>query len=172
MNLLFDLETTGLLRRNSQIHCIVISNLDNDDCSPLVFDTVKDNVDEGIAMLERADMLAGHNIIGFDLALIEELYPNFKCPVKLRDTLIMSRCYYSDLEKRDFERSPYGLPKRLYGRHSLEAWGIRLGEEKGDFGKTSDWQTYSPEMLEYCINDVRTNVALFRLLTKQEEKYL
>jgi len=171
MKLLFDLETTGLLRRNSQIHCVVIRNLDDEDSGPLVFDTVKDNVDEGIQMLERADMLAGHNIIGFDLALIEELYPDFKCPALLRDTLIMSRCYYSDLEKRDFERSPFGLPKRLYGRHSLEAWGIRLGEEKSDFGKTSDWQTYTEEMLKYCIQDCNSNVALFKLLSTHEDKY-
>ena len=29
---------------------------------------------------------------------------------------------------------------QLYGRHSLEAYGYRLGEYKGDFGKHSDWQ--------------------------------
>jgi len=171
MKLLFDIESTGLLRQNSQIHCIVIRNLADDESAPLVFDTVKDNVGEGVEMLQRATMLAGHNIVGYDLALLEELYPNFQCPEQLNDTLIMSRCFYADLEKRDFERSPFGLPKRLYGRHSLEAWGLRLGEEKGDFGKQNDWSTYSNAMRDYCILDTSVNIRLYRLLKKQEEKY-
>ena len=28
------------------------------------------------------------------------------------------------------------MPLKLYGRHSLEAYGYRLGEYKGEFGKT------------------------------------
>ena len=32
-----------------------------------------------------------------------------------------------------------GMPTKLYGRHSLESYGYRLGEYKGNFGETSDW---------------------------------
>jgi len=171
MKLLFDIESTGLLRQGSQIHCIVAQNLDDDDSTPLVFDTVKGNVDEGIDLLESAEMLAGHNILNYDVPLLTEVRPSFKCPKKIRDTLIMSRIYFSTLTDQDFQRNPFGLPKKLYGRHSLKAWGIRLGEHKGDFGEANDWSTYSPEMLAYCIQDILTNLKLYRMLERQEHKY-
>ncbi len=157
---LFDIESTGLLRRGSQIHCIVLRDLDNRRAKPLVFDTVQDNVDEGIEVLQQADVLAGHNIISYDISLIKELYPKFKVPLKLFDTLILSRLYYSTLADRDFRFRPFGLPKKLYGSHSLKAHGIRLGEHKGDFGETGSWSEYTPDMLEYCIQDTTTNLAL------------
>ena len=171
MELLFDIESTGLLRQGSQIHCIVIRNLADDESTSLVFDTKQDNIDEGVNLLENAEMLAGHNIIGYDLPLLEEIYPNFKCPSKLRDTLVMSRLYFSQLKNQDFERRPYGLPVRMYGGHSLKAWGIRLGEHKLDFAESNTWETYTPEMLEYCIQDTTTNLRLYRMLSKQEEQY-
>ena len=42
----------------------------------------------------------------------------------------------------------------MYGRHSLESYGYRLGEYKGDFGKTSDWKEWSQEMQDYMVQDV------------------
>ena len=171
MELLFDIESTGLLRQGSQLHCIVVRNLADDSSSPLVFDTVQDNINEGIDLLQQADCLVGHNIINYDLALLDELYPNFKCAPKLRDTLIMSRLYFSTLTDRDFQTRPYGLPTKLYGRHSLKAWGIRLGELKGDFAEENSWDTYTPEMKKYCIQDTLVNLRLYRMLQKQEETY-
>ncbi len=44
--------------------------------------------------------------------------------------------------------------QQMYGRHSLEAWGYRLGEYKGSFSKTTDWKEWSQEMEDYCIQDV------------------
>ena len=38
------------------------------------------------------------------------------------------------------------MPLQLYGRHSLESYGYRLGEYKGNFGKEADWSTWSQEM--------------------------
>ena len=46
------------------------------------------------------------------------------------------------------------MPVQLYGRHSLESYGYRLGEFKGNFSKTTDWKNWSEEMQEYCIQDV------------------
>lgn len=164
---LFDIEATGLLRRNSQIHCIVVRNLLDPDSAALVYDTVKDNVAEGVKLLETADVLAGHNICGYDIPLIQELFPDFKLPKRLLDTLILSRLFFSTLANRDFERRPYGLHKRLYGSHGLKAWGIRLGCHKGDFGETNEWGTYTPEMLEYCIQDTTVNLELFDILNQE-----
>ena len=46
------------------------------------------------------------------------------------------------------------MPLQLYGRHSLEAYGYRLGEYKGNFAKTTDWKEWSQEMQDYCVQDV------------------
>ena len=166
MKILFDIESTGLLRRGSQIHCIVCRPID-DDSKVIVFDTVQNNVDEGIKFLEEADELIGHNIGSYDIPLIKELYPNFKAPA-MCDTLVMSRMFHSTLKDRDFQIKPIGLPIKLYGSHGLKAWGIRLKEHKGDFAESNDWSTYSPEMLAYCKQDVNLNVKLYHALMKKK----
>ena len=164
---LFDIESTGLLRQGSQLHCIVVRNLQDHGAAPLVFDTVKNNIEEGIDLLKDADVLSGHNICGYDIPLLLELYPDLKVTDRLLDTLILSRIYYSTLANRDFERRPYGLHKRLYGSHGLKAWGIRLGQHKGDFGESNDWSTYTEDMKNYCIQDTTVNLHLFDLLHEQ-----
>lgn len=166
MNLLFDIESTGLLRRGSQIHCIVARQLFDHDAPALVFDTKQGNVDEGVELLEQANCLAGHNIISYDLPLLKELYPQFKMPKILHDTLIFSRIYFPDMSDRDHQRSVWNMPKKLYGSHGLEAWGHRLGEHKGDFGKQNDWSTYTDEMLTYCIQDTTVNLKLYQKLCR------
>ena len=71
--LLFDLESTGLLRRGSKIHCIVARDLSEAD-KPLVWDVPRNDVAEGIERLRNADVLIGHNICGYDIPLIKEAY--------------------------------------------------------------------------------------------------
>ena len=171
MELLFDLESTGMLRQGSTLHCLVIRNLADDSLPALVFDTVNNNINEGLQMLSDADLLVGHNILGYDIPLLEELYPDMSFKENFSDTLVSSRLFFSTLKDTDFQRVPYGLPKKLYGRHSVKAWGIRLGEFKGDFAESNDWSTYTPEMRDYCIQDCNVNVILYRMLQKQEEKY-
>ena len=46
--------------------------------------------------------------------------------------------------------------------HSLEAYGYRLGEYKGDFAKTTDWKEWSQEMQDYCVQDVNVTTKLWR----------
>ena len=42
----------------------------------------------------------------------------------------------------------------------LESYGYRLGEYKGEFGKTSDWSEWSQEMEDYCAQDVVVTTKL------------
>jgi len=168
--LLFDLESTGLLRQGSQLHCIVARQVDVH--AVLTWDRVKDNIERGIRQLEEADCLIGHNIISYDIPLIQELYPDFKPQGQLIDTLVLSRLFYPHIADRDFERRPLGMPQRLYGRHSLEAWGHRLKCFKGDFGKHEGaWDTYTPEMLDYCIQDTEVTLKLYQLMQRRMEDY-
>ena len=165
--LLFDLESTGLLRRGSRIHCIVARDFD-DLGSPLVYDHREDqSLDMGVESLRRANVLIGHNIIGYDVPLIQETY-DFKPEATLIDTLVLSRLFYPHILDRDYERRPTGMPQKLYGRHSLEAWGYRLKCFKGDYGKGPDaWDQYTPEMLDYCIQDTLVTMKLYQLMIRR-----
>ena len=59
------------------------------------------------------------------------------------------------------------MAPRLRGSHSLKAWGYRLGVLKGDYGDTTDWSEYTPEMLEYCVQDVAVTLKLLQLIEKK-----
>ena len=73
---------------------------------------------------------------------------------------------------RDYERRPQGMPQRLYGRHSLEAWGYRLKCFAGDYGKGPDaWDTYTPEMLDYCIQDNDGHCETIRTTARRMNDY-
>ena len=58
------------------------------------------------------------------------------------DTIVATRLLYPDVKERDFKRQ--GFPTNCIGRHSLKAWGYRVGEYKEAFD--TDWKEYSPEM--------------------------
>jgi DNA polymerase-1 len=72
------------------------------------------------------------------------------------DTLIATRLLWPDI--RDADIAAGKIPSKLFGRHSLEAWGWRLDQHKGDF---SDWGHWSPEMQHYCMQDVEATLALY-----------
>jgi len=169
--LLFDLESTGLLRRGSRIHCIVARDVNTDDAA-LVFDyRPQQSLDMGVETLRRANVLIGHNIIGYDIPLLQESY-DFETDATLVDTLVLSRLFYPHIADRDYERRPTGMPAKLYGRHSLEAWGYRLKCFKGDYGKGPDaWDQYTPEMLDYCIQDTAVTLKLYQLMLRRMKDY-
>jgi DNA polymerase-1 len=125
----------------------------------------------GVQTLLNAGTLVGHNIISYDIPLIQEAY-DFDFKGQVVDTLVLSRLFYPHVLDRDYEIRPRGMPERLYGRHSLEAWGHRLKCFKGDFAKQGGaWDTYTPEMLDYCVQDTAVTVQLFELLQRRMQDH-
>jgi hypothetical protein len=113
--------------------------------------------------------IIGHNIILFDLPAIQKVYPELYCvsekDPRVIDTLIWSKLCFPHLKEMDYGRFQKGmLPGQFIGRHSLEAWGYRLGEFKGNFGKTTDWKNWSKEMSDYCEQDVKVTKNLYNYL--------
>jgi hypothetical protein len=164
MNLIFDLETDGLYDDVTCIHCICIHDLDAKQT--LVFnDTGSDQpVVKGVQMLEDASHLIGHNIISYDIPVVRKLFPWFNTDATLLDTLVLSRIYHADRLAEDHLHKPKkwpNLPLQLFGRHSLESYGYRLGEYKGSFGKTTDWKEWSQEMEDYMVQDVNVTRKLW-----------
>lgn len=162
MILTFDCEGNGLLPELHTIHSLCIQDVvsgkeysfaDQDGYPP---------ISEGLAMLENAREIWAHNNLGFDYFGLKKVYPLWEAKGEVMDTLILSKLLYPDLFDRDMRSRKIGN-KKLWGSHSLEAWGYRLGVEKGDFGKQNGWDTWSEAMQKYCEQDVRVLTAMYKL---------
>ena len=164
MALIFDLETDGLLDEVSKIHCIVIKDTVSGEVHPYS----GPDVARGLAHLSDASLqgttITGHNAIKYDIAVIEKLYPTFKYDkTTVFDTLVATRLIYANIKDTDnVLLKQEKLPGKLFGSHSLAAWGHRLGNYKGDY--TGGWETFSQEMLDYCIQDIEVTHALYQKL--------
>ena len=157
----FDVETDALkIRDITKIHCCAISN----NKETVLYRDPK----HWISMLESADVLIGHNIIQYDIPAIQKVYPKFKPKGKLIDTLILCRMLYPNVLDLDFKKKWVGMPIQLYGRHSLEAYGFRLGHTKRH-ADLSDFSVLSDELVERCVCDVELNVKLWHRLQPKIE---
>jgi len=161
VNLIFDIETDGLYDDVTHIHCIGIHDLDAKETYVFNDQGNAQPITKGVQLLEDADSIIGHNIVGYDIPVIRKLYPWFTPSGTVMDSLVLSRIYHADILKVDQTRKWKHMPLQLYGRHSLESYGYRLGEYKGSFGKTSDWKDWSEEMQEYMLQDVRVTHKLW-----------
>ena len=160
--LVFDLETNGLLNDVTCIHCLVIYDSETDQTMVYNDEGSEEPIVRGIQILETADVIVGHNVIGYDIPVIKKIHPWFSPSALVIDTLLLSRLYHPDMMSIDKRRNIKHMPGQLYSRHSLEAWGYRLGEYKGEFGKTTDWKEWSEEMEQYCQQDVKVTTKLWK----------
>jgi DNA polymerase I-like protein with 3'-5' exonuclease and polymerase domains len=162
MRLVFDLESDGFLDTMTKIHVLVVKDIDAGKSHTFLGKYIED----GVWMLNDADEVIGHNIIKFDIPAIQKLYPSFN-PQNVTDTLVLSRLLYPEIRDKDAVNSKKGtFPKKLTGAHTLEAWGYRIGNYKGDF--KGPWDICTDEMVEYCEQDVEvTNTLYSRLMAKQ-----
>ena len=167
---IMDIETNGFLKDVTKVHCMVIKNLTTGEVTSYRGDGAHDEFQSGLEYLRYIAVqgyLIGHNIIKFDLPVLSKLYGfTLVNQEKVIDTLVLSRLIYSDLKNSDEAYRKTGrLPSKLYASHSLKAWGYRLGILKGDLGEEETrFDNYTPEMLEYCKQDVEVTGVLFKHL--------
>lgn len=144
MQLIFDIETNGL--KPSVIWCLCA--VKDGEMVTLEMPTQKD-VEE---LLEGVTEVIGHNIIRYDIPVVKRLLGITFDDLKITDTLVMSRLYNPSLE----------------GGHSLGKWGERLKFPKGDY---NDWSALTPEMVEYCKQDVRVTERLYEVLSERLDPF-
>jgi hypothetical protein len=147
MNLIFDIEGDGLRDTAKVVWCIVAKDIDTGK----VYQFGPDEIQQGIILLGSATLLIGHNILNYDLPLLEKLY-GFHYEGTVFDTLVCSRLLMSDRVHPGGTRS---------GTHSLAAWGYRVGRGKPDH---DDWTQFSPEMMHRCTEDVEINALVYDAL--------
>ncbi len=110
--------------------------------------TIPEERDRFVEYCSTVDSFVFHNGLGFDVPVINRLLGQVIDPQKVIDTLIVSRLV-------DYTNDGY--------KHSLKAWGERLGDFKLGF---NDFSKLSDEMIDYCIQDVVVTVKIYRHFKK------
>ena len=154
------------LHKNANLWCVVIRDVDTNEVTVLKSESGNTITKEMLqnALVGTTEIIA-HNGIKFDFISLKlfgvldytvgylgQDDTIFGIPVKITDTLIRSRLFNPD----------------RYGGHSLDAWGKKLGEHKGNF---HSFESYSDEMVTYCIQDTNVTALIFKELEKEYVSY-
>lgn len=166
MKFVFDIETDGLYHNVSTIHCVTLYDLNSGQVLVYNDQGTREPISAAVNLLDSSDWVIGHNVINYDIPVLQKFYPFLNLEGRALDTLLLSRLKYPNLLGRDSAIKPKGMPPKLYGRHSLESWGYRLGIQKDNFGKTTDWKEWSQEMEDYNQQDVHVTVSLWNRFRK------
>lgn len=146
----FDIETDGynelvitkkgdVTKEAKVVHCMWIQDLYDRSCTLYK----GDDLVEGVKRLWAAKIIGGHNIIAFDIPVLERITGLAKPDeCKPDDSLIRSRVLWPE----------HGSSPLPGGGMDLAAWGQALGCPKGDF--QGPWNVWSLEMETYCFQDV------------------
>jgi len=157
--LIFDIETDGLLDTVTKVHC---------GC---VFDTTTEQytlyrpheIEQMVERLSNADSICGHNVIMFDIPVLEKLYNVVFDQEKVIDTLVLARLVYSNISDIDAVLVRQNkLSSKLWG-------GQRLGVLKGTYAEDTEdcWACFNEDMLAYNKQDVVVTKKLYdNLLSK------
>jgi DNA polymerase I len=147
--LVFDIEADNLLLDASRIWCVVTKDLGTGEITKFT----EENLHEVIPHLQTADRLIAHNGVCYDVPVLRRLLGGELPPCI--DTLLISRLLYPDSKDHPI------------GGNSLSVWGEFLKCPKGDY---KDFSKFTPEMLDYCVQDVEVTAKIYRyLLPKAKE---
>ena len=150
MKLCYDIETDGL--DATKIWVLIAHDINTNTTYKFSdHDNLHGRIEDGVRLLENAECLIGHNIIGFDNRVIDRLFGTSLNTKKCYDTFVMSQT----------------LRYKRKHKHGLGGWGEALGNKKIDY---DDWSAYSKEMLKYCIQDVMVNVQVYHNLVAEYTK--
>jgi len=145
MRAVVDIETDSL--DATKIHCIVAKDVDSGRVYPFPPDLLHGFRDWSLGVKQ----FIMHNGLTFDAPVLNRLLGTRIKVNQVIDTLILSQLFNPIREG-----------------HSLKAWGERLGFPKGE---VETFEVYTPDMLEYCKQDVNITHKLFNLLQEESKGF-
>lgn len=174
-DVVFDTETNGLLDEVTVIHCGVIHDRRTGTSKRYGPQDIGAMYVDLSRFVQHGLTVAAQNGIKYDDPVMKKLaqaygLPNFFIPqAQVVDTLVLARLVWPDIKEDDKRLLKSGkLPGKLWGAHSLKAWGYRLGILKGEYGEQENaWETFTPEMLDYCEQDVVVTTRLLETIEKR-----
>lgn len=150
--LIADVEANDFVRGARKIWCIAIGPADSEEVT-LYSDHSPGapSLAAAVARLKAAKRVVFHNGVGYDMHVVNRVFPGTITLEQMFDTLIMSKmCWPNTLA-------------------SLKIWGERLGEYKDDYDLGFD--DFHPEMLPYCEQDVRVLRKVYHKLVEKNEQW-
>ena len=145
MRAIVDIETDSLTP--TKVHCIVAKDIDSGRVYPFPPNLVHEFRDWSLGVKQ----FIMHNGLSFDAPVCNELLgTNIKLS-QVVDTLVLSQLFNPIREG-----------------HSLKAWGERLKMPKGEI---DSYEVYTPEMLEYCKQDVAITHRVYQVLQQEGKRF-
>lgn len=178
--LIFDCETDGFLDETTVIHCLHMGDPETDEqwrySDTTVYAGWTGTIEEGLNRLAEEPEIGGHNVFRFDIPAIRKVYPWWEPKGYVWDTLALACLAYPKDELKDVDsklQKKGKLPAAFYAKgyfagQQLGAWGYRLGEQKTEY--EGGFDTFTVEMDDYCAQDVKVNMALWRKVWERFEK--
>ena len=145
MRAIVDIETDSL--DATKVHCIVAKDIDSGRVYPFPPDLVTEFKSWSLGVKQ----FIMHNGLSFDAPVLNRLLGTNIKPSQVLDTLVLSQLF-----------------NPIRDGHSLKAWGERLGFPKGD---VDTFEVYTPDMLEYCKQDVNITHKVFQELEKESKGF-
>ena len=138
-----DIETNGLYNVDT-IWVAVLQDLETDKT------IITLNEKDFKRNIRPDDIIIGHNFVKFDMHWLNKLWLTGIEQQNVVDTLVLSTLFNPDRK----------------GGHSLSSWGDRLNLPKGEH---NDWSKLTPEMVDYCVQDVKVTAKLYKHLIAKEK---
>ena len=149
MRCVVDVETDGLIKDATTIHCIVAADVDTG--KGYIFKQ-RECYTAFPVWATQVDNFIMHNGISFDAPIINKLIGETINLNSVVDTLILSQLYNPMRE----------------GGHSLKEWGNKLSLPKQEIDSFS---FFTEEMLEYCKQDINITYKLYNELKSEGRNF-
>src|SRR5207249_3025629 len=101
--IVFDIETNGFLADVTVQHCHVNVDADTGELFDYADQPGHQPIEQALNVLSRADELIGHNIIKYDIPVLEKLHGwKPRADQKIIDTIVWTKLKYPDLRDADY----------------------------------------------------------------------